>query len=106
MKPMRTTGIREAKAHLSKLIRDVQSGETVLITDRGQVVAELRAPGSAVANADASTEEQQLAQLVQLGMLRAPMRKASDTEWVWKWKGPRLTPGLAKKTLDEEREDQ
>lgn len=41
---MRTIGIRELKAQLSRVLRDVQSGETVLVTDRGHVVAELRAP--------------------------------------------------------------
>jgi antitoxin (DNA-binding transcriptional repressor) of toxin-antitoxin stability system len=42
---MRTVGVRELKAHLSRVLREVQAGETVLITDRGRVVAELRRPG-------------------------------------------------------------
>ena len=37
-------GIRELKAHLSRVIQDVKSGDVVLITDRGHVVAELRRP--------------------------------------------------------------
>ena len=39
---MRTIGIRELKAELSRVLRDVQRGDTVLVTDRGRVVAELR----------------------------------------------------------------
>lgn len=41
---MRTVGVRELKARLSSVLRDVQRGESVLVTDRGRVVAELRAP--------------------------------------------------------------
>lgn len=43
---MQTIGIRDLKARLSHILREVQRGETVLVTDRGRVVAELRAPGS------------------------------------------------------------
>jgi antitoxin (DNA-binding transcriptional repressor) of toxin-antitoxin stability system len=42
---MKVVGIRELKNRLSEYIRLVRSGEHVLITDRGEVVAELRAPG-------------------------------------------------------------
>lgn len=41
---MRTVGIRELKAHLSRVLREVQRGEVILVTDRGLVVAELRRP--------------------------------------------------------------
>lgn len=37
-------GIRELKNKLSHYIRLVEAGETVLVTDRGTVVAELGAP--------------------------------------------------------------
>jgi antitoxin (DNA-binding transcriptional repressor) of toxin-antitoxin stability system len=43
---MRTVGIRELKNRLSEYIRLVRTGETVLVTDRGVVVAELRPPGA------------------------------------------------------------
>ncbi len=42
---MRTVGIRELKNRLSSYIRHVRSGETVRVTDRGEVVAELTPPG-------------------------------------------------------------
>jgi antitoxin (DNA-binding transcriptional repressor) of toxin-antitoxin stability system len=41
---MKRVGIRELKNRLSAYIRAVSSGETVLVTDRGQVVAELAPP--------------------------------------------------------------
>jgi antitoxin (DNA-binding transcriptional repressor) of toxin-antitoxin stability system len=43
---MRAIGIRELKNKLSEYVRLVEAGESVLVTDRGRVVAELRPPGS------------------------------------------------------------
>jgi len=42
---MKSVGIRELKNRLSEYIREVRSGEAVLVTDRGDVVAELVPPG-------------------------------------------------------------
>lgn len=44
---MKTTGIRELKNRLSEYIHLVRAGEQVLVTDRGQLVAVIRQPGSA-----------------------------------------------------------
>jgi antitoxin (DNA-binding transcriptional repressor) of toxin-antitoxin stability system len=41
---MGTVGLRELKNSLSEMVRRVRSGEEILVTDRGQVVAELRPP--------------------------------------------------------------
>lgn len=41
---MKTVGIKELKNKLSEYIRLAKAGEVIAITDRGQVVAELRAP--------------------------------------------------------------
>jgi len=38
---MKTVGLRELKNHLSEYVRHVRDGETVTVTDRGEVVAEL-----------------------------------------------------------------
>jgi len=43
---MRAVGIRELKNRLSEVLRLVSAGEEILVTDRGEVVAELRRPGS------------------------------------------------------------
>jgi len=42
---MKSVGLRELKNRLSEYIREVRSGEAVLVTDRGNVVAELVPPG-------------------------------------------------------------
>lgn len=42
---MRVVGLRDLKNRLSEYVRDVRRGEHVLVTDRGEVVAELVPPG-------------------------------------------------------------
>ena len=42
---MRAVGIRELKNRLSEFIRLGEAGESVIVTDRGTVVAELRPSG-------------------------------------------------------------
>ena len=42
---MKTIGIRELKNRLSEVVRAVNAGEHILVTDRGTVVAELVPPG-------------------------------------------------------------
>jgi antitoxin (DNA-binding transcriptional repressor) of toxin-antitoxin stability system len=42
---VKTVGVRELKNRLSEYLRDVRAGERVLVTDRGEVVAELAPPG-------------------------------------------------------------
>jgi antitoxin (DNA-binding transcriptional repressor) of toxin-antitoxin stability system len=41
---MKTVGIRELKNRFSEYLRQVRSGESVLVTDRGEVVAEFSPP--------------------------------------------------------------
>jgi antitoxin (DNA-binding transcriptional repressor) of toxin-antitoxin stability system len=48
---VKTVGVRELKNRLSEYIRQARSGEGVLVTDRGQVVAELTAPGHGATDA-------------------------------------------------------
>jgi prevent-host-death family protein len=42
---MKSVGLRELKNRLSEYVREVRFGEAVLVTDRGEVVAELIPPG-------------------------------------------------------------
>src|SRR5215467_7137374 len=46
---MKAIGLRELKNRLSEYIRDVRRGEVVLVTDRGEVVAEIVPPGQSMA---------------------------------------------------------
>jgi prevent-host-death family protein len=47
---MKTVGVRELKNRLSEYLRQVRSGEGVLVTDRGEIVAEISAPGHTTAD--------------------------------------------------------
>ena len=63
---MHSVGIKTLKDRLSEYVRAAAAGETVLVTDRGRVVAELVAPR---VRADASADEQRLGELMRLGLL-------------------------------------
>jgi antitoxin (DNA-binding transcriptional repressor) of toxin-antitoxin stability system len=64
---MTTVGIRELKGKLSAYLRMVKAGEVVQVTDRGQVVAELRLP-----TADGGpTSYPRLNQLIREGVVRS-----------------------------------
>lgn len=41
---MKSVGLRELKNNLSRYVRKVRTGETLAITDRGEVIAELTPP--------------------------------------------------------------
>jgi prevent-host-death family protein len=71
---MKSVGLRELKNRLSQYIRAVRSGECVLVTDRGEVVAEILPPGQATNQLGASARLQELARagLVTLGAPNDP----------------------------------
>ena len=68
---MRAVGLKVLKNKLAEYVRLAASGETVLVTDRDRVVAELSPPraGRAESLADA-----QLADLVRRGLVSPPTR--------------------------------
>lgn len=66
---MRTVGLKVLKNKLSEYIRLVASGETVLVTDRDKVVAELRPPQGRGPDASDAV----LAEAMRRGWLSAPM---------------------------------
>ena len=96
---MRVIGIRELKAQLSRVLRDVQSGDVILVTDRGRVVAELRRP-DASRWAD-SPQERAVARLAAGGQLRVAERMAS----AYQLSTVTSRAGLARQLLDEDRGD-
>jgi antitoxin (DNA-binding transcriptional repressor) of toxin-antitoxin stability system len=51
---MKTVGVRELKNRLSEYLRHVRGGEGVLVTDRGEVVAEIGPPSHGAADASVS----------------------------------------------------
>jgi prevent-host-death family protein len=98
---MKTVGVKELKARLSEYLRAVKRGETLLVTDRNEVVAELRPPRRSVVERDELTEL--LDTLAERGEVTMPVR--SKTGWKWKPRGLGLPAGAAVQLLDEVRED-
>lgn len=45
---MNTVSVAEAKAHLSELLNQVEAGEEIVITRRGQPIAHIRGVGKAL----------------------------------------------------------
>ena len=41
---MKTAGIRELKNKLSAYLREVRSGSVILVSDHGEIIAEIRSP--------------------------------------------------------------
>jgi prevent-host-death family protein len=71
---MRAVGIKSLKNNLSEYIRQAQSGETVLVTERDRVDAELIPPRQGRA---ASVSDATLAELVRTGLLTPPSLPAA-----------------------------
>lgn len=63
---MHSVGIKALKNRLSEYVRAAAAGETVLVTDRGHVVAELVSPR---VRSDASPAERVLGDLLRQGLL-------------------------------------
>jgi antitoxin (DNA-binding transcriptional repressor) of toxin-antitoxin stability system len=80
IRAVKTVGVRELKNRLSEYLRLVRRGERVLVTDRGQVVAELRRPGGPT-----------------------PERGKSRRAEVYPTLAPLVPDGTARALLDEER---
>jgi antitoxin (DNA-binding transcriptional repressor) of toxin-antitoxin stability system len=67
---VRAVGIKTLKDKLSEYVRLASGGETILVTDRDRVVAELSPPGPGRA---AGLADAQLAEAVRRGLLRPPL---------------------------------
>lgn len=67
---MRSVGLKVLKNKLSEYVRLVAGGETVLITDRDRVVAELVPPAEGRAQ---TVDDVALAELVRNGWLTPPL---------------------------------
>ena len=94
---MKTTAISELKAHLSDYLKQVKSGNEVLVTDRGKPVARI-VPISNKTRSRGSFSRMEKEGLIKLGSGKLPndfwtMPRAEDTH------------GLVLKALLEEREN-
>jgi antitoxin (DNA-binding transcriptional repressor) of toxin-antitoxin stability system len=98
---MKSVGVKQLKSRLSEYLRLVKQGEVVLVTDRDEVVAELRPARRNAPTAD--TVEEVLEALAERGeIMRAATPGGGRT---WRAKGLSLPPGSAQAVLDEIRED-
>lgn len=89
-------GSRELKTRLGAYLRQVRAGATILVTDRGEPIAELRPLPTA-----STAEEKRLSELATTGLLTARSRKELTR---------RKTPVRVKgrpisETISEDRED-
>ena|ERR1700676_1472265 len=96
---MKTVGIRDLKNRLSEYVREVRGGEEILVTDRGQVVAELRPPTPPEARASVHPG---VAALARRGIL---VLGKSNTPDLYASLPPILATGSTAELLAEERED-
>lgn len=69
---MKTIGLRALKSSLSDTLEQVGAGESVLVTDRGRVIARI---------VPVEPEEERMARLVRSGLLRPPLRPLDESFW-------------------------
>jgi len=69
---MRSVGVKVLKNKLSEFVRIAAAGETVLVTDRDRVVAELIPPRE---GRSASIDDALLAEALRRGWLTAPLMR-------------------------------
>lgn len=98
---MKAVGIKQLKARLSEYIRLVKAGESLLVTERDEVVAEIRpAPRQSTRRSGPDETLRALAVAGEVTLARLPKRG-----WAWKPKGIGLPKGTAQELLDELRGD-
>jgi antitoxin (DNA-binding transcriptional repressor) of toxin-antitoxin stability system len=92
---VKAVGVRELKNRLSEYLRLVRSGEEILVTDRGEVVAELRLPSPRL-----TLPYPALVEAVRHGRARLGLPNSPD---LYPALGPVTPPRSAARLLDEER---
>ncbi|MFC1853980.1 antitoxin PHD [candidate division CSSED10-310 bacterium] len=95
-KLIKSVGVKKLKDQLSAYLREVKNGNVVLVTDRGDVVAELRKPGI---HRDISENYSLEQELIEKGFLIPPL--------ITKKEAPRspvtMKPGTTLRILNEDR---
>jgi prevent-host-death family protein len=92
---MPTVGARELKNRLGKYLRQVQGGATLVVTERGRPVAELRPVPPAAGDLEARLQD-----LAAQGLLTLPTAKGPTAFTPLALPGPPLS-----QTVIEDRED-
>jgi antitoxin (DNA-binding transcriptional repressor) of toxin-antitoxin stability system len=91
---VRQVGLRELKNRLSHYVRHVRSGHAIEVTDRGEVVAELRPPRRGTSARDG------FANLARRGLIRVG---APNDPKLYRRMPRQLKPGELQRLMDEER---
>lgn len=99
---MKVVGVKQLKARLSEYLREVRRGEVYLVTDRDQVVAELRPAGPGAAPPADGTAAA-LHALEATGEVQPSRLPAA--EWEWRPAGVGLPDGTAERLLGSLREE-
>jgi antitoxin (DNA-binding transcriptional repressor) of toxin-antitoxin stability system len=98
---MRKVGVKALKNELSKHLRAVAAGETILVTDRSRVIAELRPPPPTDEGGDEAARE--WARMIHEGIVTPAKRNHTDPM------PPRLPPLISLdeliREIDADRED-
>ncbi len=98
---MKAVGVKQLKARLSEYLRLVKAGQTILVTDRDEVVAELHPAHRHGVSLDELDDV--LDALAEAGdVTRSGLPKGT---WTWRPSGLRLPPGTAQALLAELRAD-
>jgi antitoxin (DNA-binding transcriptional repressor) of toxin-antitoxin stability system len=95
---VKVVGVKDLKARLSEYIRLAKAGETILVIERNEVVAELRRARRQVPEA-ADRFEGTLEALAATGEITRAAQPKGD--WTWRSRGLGLPPGTADALLDE-----
>jgi antitoxin (DNA-binding transcriptional repressor) of toxin-antitoxin stability system len=98
---MRVVGIKELKNKLSEYVKLAAGGEVVLVSDRGAVVAELRAP---TPQRDPAMDDPWLADQVRRGLI-TPAKVPPGAPLTLARNYPRVPLEEILRDLDESRED-
>jgi len=96
---MKAIGVRELKSKLSRYLRDVKDGETVLVTERGRVIAQICRPGRQRESGGAGQST-----LEQLSRLLTVTRSSSNDPGVYPKTGLKTATGTAQRLIDQERD--
>src|SRR5690554_4124189 len=99
---MRIIEVSQLEARLSECLRDVRRGEVFLVTDRGEVVAELHPPRTLTESPNPGIEGA-LEKLVNDGVVTPARLTRSD--WTWQPRPLGMSDGTAMDLLDAVRSD-
>jgi len=102
MEKIIAVGVKELKNNLSAMLKEVQRGVRILVTDRNRVVAELREPSLASA---LEVENPLLAEAVREGKIKLPTQPNKGS-YPKIHPGIRFPEGTAMRLLNEDRDEE